>query len=821
MEREFGMSRNFDTWNRYLDNNNKPLHGCVMFNVKDGNTAANIYDSDNTPLSNPIITDMAGRTLHQVFVDSDVIAYFYKYIGTGEFNTGLDIDINDDSKWTLQFTVESVNDILAHISTDSVICIENMAALRALDVSTVPVINGTKVITLLGYDSIGDKEPVNYIWNPSLTDNDDNGAVIQGPNLTGRWVMVKPVEHLDCRHYGIFPQNTTNFEGNTARMNQWITYCNSVNVRPYFSAHGDYRYYKYNNLSFTTEAVDIASEVIFLDYGTSCIWNTEFNGNPYFYNHVTRLNSDYVKTSWGAYGFVNPKHVIIDNEDNTFTNIYSDCIVDIDIPVSKAFSFTGCTVNINKTFSGVSQFVNCIINSKEQISSGCYFTNCKLSEDMFFGSPNIHVDTNCIADMDDFLNKQHMWLLIKEQQQQVNYDWKGTLTTENPWEGVIETDRWLINYKGINPEAVLKEGDNAHTYYIENCAGALTLEGKNVNTYIIKGSELTLTFGNNFNPGSSIIAYDSTIIVNAPRIGLDHLSCSNVTFGGSGSFDVNYLTANNCMLSIPMYAAYMDIKNSNIQNTVQVYGLEQDSPIIVDTDPSSTDPHPTYSVTRVISANFIDNYVNGQIMIGHADAFDPHYTLYNLVRGLTITGNLGISSTPVVVKRTDSSKYDNYNIYTYRNNTGTMKMESTGNANVYQGANYWPANQYAGFICGIYNSTFYAWTLFDEDPATYANAYAYEVRLFTIGIYNVSVEVSTYIHRPSGVNKISNFTVGGSNFILQTGKPTAATMQLEQMIKLGTDQFAWGVKFSPFGSSYVEGALQSTPAQLAYKVTQL
>lgn len=813
--------RNFDTWNRYLDNNNKPLHGCVMFNIKDGNTAANIYDSDNTPLSNPIITDMAGRTLHQVFVDSDVVAYFYKYIGTGEFNTGLDIDINDDSKWALQFTVESINDILAHISTDSVICIENIAALRALDVSTVPVINGTKVITLLGYDSIGDKEAVNYIWNPSLTDNDDNGAVIQGPNLTGRWVMVKPVEHLDCRHYGIFPQNTTNFESNTARMNQWITYCNSVNVRPYFSAHGDYRYYKYNNLSFTTEAVDIAPDVIFLDYGTSCIWNTEFNGNPYFYNHATRLNSDYVKTSWGAYGFVNPKHVIIDDEDNTFTTIYSDCVIDIDVPVSKAFSFTNCTVNVNKTFSGVSQFIGCIVNSKEQISSGCYFTNCKLTEDMFFGSPYIHVSVDCIADFDDFLNKQHMWLLIKEQQQQVNYDWKGTLTAENPWESVIETDRWLINYKGINPEAVLKEGDNAHTYYIENCAGALTLEGKNVNTYIIKNSELTLTFGNNFNPGSSIIAYDSTITVNAPRIGLNHLSCSNVTFGGTGSFDVNYLTANNCMLSIPMYAAYMDIKNSNIQNTLQVYGLEQDSPITVDTDPGSTDPHPTYSVTRVIAANFIDNYVNGQIMIGHADAFDPHYTQYNLVRGLTITGNLGISNNPVVVNRTDSSKYDNYNVYTYRNNTGTMKMESTGNANVYQGTSYWPANQYAGFLCGMYNSTFYAYTLRDEDPAIYANAYVYEVRLFTVGIYNVSAEVSTYIHKPSDSNKVSGCLVGGTNFILQSGKPTAATMQSEQMIKLDTDPFVWGVKFSPFGSSYIEGALQSTPARLAYKVTQL
>jgi hypothetical protein len=275
------------------------------------------------------------------------------------------------------------------------------------------------------------------------------------------------------------------------------------------------------------------------------------------------------------------------------------------------------------------------------------------------------------------------------------------------------------------------------------------------------------------------------------------------------------------MLSIPMYAAYMDIKNSNIQNTLQVYGLEQDSPITVDTDPGSTDPHPTYSVTRVIAANFIDNYVNGQIMIGHADAFDPHYTQYNLVRGLTITGNLGISNNPVVVNRTDSSKYDNYNVYTYRNNTGTMKMESTGNANVYQGTSYWPANQYAGFLCGMYNSTFYAYTLRDEDPAIYANAYVYEVRLFTVGIYNVSAEVSTYIHKPSDSNKVSGCLVGGTNFILQSGKPTAATMQSEQMIKLDTDPFVWGVKFSPFGSSYIEGALQSTPARLAYKVTQL
>ena len=34
--------RNFDNWSRYLDNDNKPLHGCVQFMVKDGNTVAPI-----------------------------------------------------------------------------------------------------------------------------------------------------------------------------------------------------------------------------------------------------------------------------------------------------------------------------------------------------------------------------------------------------------------------------------------------------------------------------------------------------------------------------------------------------------------------------------------------------------------------------------------------------------------------------------------------------------------------------------------------------------------------------------------------------------
>lgn len=815
------MSRNYDNWNRYLDNNNKPLRGCVMFNVKDGNTVAPIYDGDGTALDNPQLTDEYGRTQHQVFIDTDVVAYFYKYIGTGNYTSyrSQDININDDTLWSLQYTSENINDVLKHITSDSATCVGTISELRNLDITNVPDVCGEKVITLLGYNTVGDKEPVNYIWNSDLEENDDNGSIIQGTELTGRWVLIKPTEHCDSRHFGIFPQNTTNFTGDTARMNQWIAYCNSANLRPYFSANGDYKYYKYNNLTFTIPYVDIAKDVTFLDIGTANIWNTEFNGNPYFYNHATNISSKFVKASWGANIFINPEHVVIDADVNQ--TIYSNCLVDINISTNKTFSFTNCTVNVNKELTGVCGFTSCIINSKNMISADCHFANCKLTEDMFNGTPDIHVDENCIADFNDFEHKESMWLSIKEQQHQINYDWEGKLTNQNPWENVLDTDRWLLNYKGTNSDAILKESDNVHTYFFENCAGTITLEGKAANIYFFKNCEMNIKFADGFNPNASIRLQSSTINVTQARVNLYALNVRDSSISGSGSFDTQYAYLYNAVQEIPIYCGYCDVKDSNLGNTFQVYGIDQDDEIIVDTDPAATGTHEIYHVHRVISGNFINNFVAGQIEIGTIDYQDPHNTSEDLVRGLVIKDNVGLSAQPIIVHRSLSSDYDNYNVYSYRNNTGTMKMESTGNANVYQGASYWPAGQYSGFICGIYNSTFYAWTLFDEDPTIYANAYAYEARLFTIGIYNVSVEVSTYIHRPSGSNKISSFTVGGSNFILQTGKPTAETKQLEQMIKLSSDQFAWGVKFSPFGSSYVEGALQSTPAQLAYKVTQI
>lgn len=796
--------RNFDNWNRYLDNANKPLRGCVMFNVKDGNTVAPIYDSDGTALDNPQLTDEYGRTQHQVFIDTDVVAYFYKYIGTGNYTSyrSQDIDINDDMLWSLQYTSENINDVLKHITSDSAMCIGTISELRNLDITNVPDVCGEKVITLLGYNTVGDKEPVNYIWNSELEENDDNGSIIQGPELTGRWIMVKPTEHCDSRHFGIFPQNTTNFTGDTACINQWIAYCNSANLRPYFSANGDYKYYKYNNLTFTIPYVDIAKNVIFLDNGTSNIWTTEFNGDPYFYNHATNINSKYVKTSWGAYLFINPEHVVIDDDDNLFQLVYSNCTVDLNVSTDKVLSFTNCTVNLNKSLGSISGFSNCIINSKNMISAGCHFANCKLTEDMFYGSPFIHVDGNCIADFNDFEHKELMWLRIKEQQQQVNYDWEGKLTQQNPWEGVIDTDRWLINYKSMNPDAVLKESDNPHTYFIENCAGTITLQGKAANTYFFKNSEINVKFADGFNEGCSIRVQDSTINVTQDRIRLANLNGQNGSIAGSGSFDTDHAYLYNTAITLPLYCGYADVKDCNISNTIQVYGINQDDEITVDTDPAATGTHPIYHVHRIISGNFVNNFVAGTIEIGTIDYQDPHISLEDLVRGMNITNNVGLSVEPIVVHRSLSNSYDNYNIYTYKGNTGTMEMRTNGitgviNVNGGNEAHYQKMWEQMG-VYGLTNTS--------ERP----DDYLFLARFFTIGTRNVTVMMQV---EHSGMMAGLGADVGVTVPLNSEG-----VMYKKNMSKSSGNQFEWKVQNTPV---FVGMAGESQGDTIKFNVVQL
>jgi len=769
--------RNFDNWIRYQDNDRNPLHGCIQFNVKDGNTVAPIYDSDGTALANPQVTDTYGRTKHQVFVDTDVVAYFYKYIGQGVWSNETDIDTSDVSKWALQYTSESILNVLSNIQSDMAVAIANVAALRAVDVEDIPAVNEQKVITLMGYFAQGDKEPINYIWNPESTEQDNGGSVIKSDNLiTGRWIMVQPTEHVDSRHFGAFPSNSSNMDDQTYQIGQLITYCYNHGLRPFFNGSNDYAWFKYSNLNAVSKVIDVSTGTKFMDLGNNTIQG-EWNGNPLFNSSNTNLVAKEVKTSWGARLFIGPEHVIIDSDALLLQTTYSNCIVDVNVTTGKTISFTNCTVNVNKSLTGVCAFSNCIINSKNMLMAGSHFVNCKLTEDMFYGSPIIHVDGNCIADFNDFEHKQLMWLRIKDQQNQINYDWEGVLTEQNPWEGVVDSDRWLLNYKSVNPNAVLKESTAAHVYYIENCAGNITLEGKAANTYVFKNCEMTVKFADGFNAGSSVRLQNSTINIGQSRINLENLNCQDSSIIGNGSFDVVHAYLYNSVISAPVYCGYCDVKDCNIANTIQVYGIDQDNEITVDSDPAATGTHAIYHVHRIISGNFVNNFVSGQIEIGTVDYNDPHITTADLVRGMNITDNVGLSPNPIVVNRSFSSVYDNYNIYTYKGNTGTMEMKTNGiDLVLIEDSNVAGMRQ-------MYNqSGLYVYSTDTTGPC-------FEISLFTIGTRNVVTKVMTSTVNDHGAGL---GYVGGIVANLDSeGSPN------KSMSKTATSQFSWGIYNMP------------------------
>ena len=398
------MSRNFDNWNRYLDNNGKVLHGCIEVMVKDGNTPAAIYDRDGVALSNPQLTDNFGRSDHQIFIDADVVAYFYKYIGNGTLvdEQELGIDTSDQTKWNLQYTIENIFGVRFDLSSNTMTCIPNMTALRAVDPNVVPEIAGIKVITLLGYNKLGDKEPINYIWNPNSYANDNGGSVIMADSaLTGRWIMVKPTEHVDSKHFGVFPQMSgSNYEYQTLKINNLFDYCNAEGLRPFFNGTDEAKYFAYTNLSaILKEPIDVSYGTTFVDDGTNALSIPSFNGDPIFKNHNTQLFTRTIKTKWNPKANSQYDEVIIDNNPGDMRS-WTNKMVVID-EFHTGLSFNNCDMVVNDKISGTVTIENMEIK-QEWFTTTYDWTNLTSINNRInldnFSDPNVYITLK---------NKQH------------------------------------------------------------------------------------------------------------------------------------------------------------------------------------------------------------------------------------------------------------------------------------------------------------------------------------------------------------------------------------------------------------------------------
>lgn len=638
--------RSWDNWNRYQDNNGNPLHGCVMFNVKDGNTVAPIYDRDGTPLDNPILTDIYGRTIHQVFVDTDVTAYFYLYIGEGSYSTQLDIDVNDDTKWALQFTTDNIDDVLLHISTDTTLGVGTLQELRALDPDTVGSIAGKKIITLLGYNATGDKEPVNYVWEPESEEYDDGGSVIKPDDLlTGRWIMVLPTEHCDSRHFGVFPSVSSNMQAQNYGMTKLFAYCNSNGIRPFFDRSTSRGiYYKYDTLNVICNyGMDVSDNVYFIDSGNSTInlGSSRMNGNPYFMNASTTVTAYNASTKWHA------------NAYNGYTEFAVDSAMN-DMSVSNAH-VTGKGAITNTSFS------NCTFDINGTIGNGCSFSNCVLVETMFNGAPTVSTVTNCTASILDFRHSVAMWIQLQHAMGISELDFQSTAVPEGIYLDYTGADKDYEIRNAIfssSQAARLHCLGGAHTYNFVNCQGPITFEG-NVSgrTYMFRNCKGITPVWNSSGTNRTVTIIDSEVNFRQPLnntilsgknsiisiYNLKEAHFVNCTVSGSAS--PMSFTSYSCILTCTITSPQMVVKDSQINSNLT--SIEH------------------FEFTNA----YIDAYMDNNI-------FNAQHIVYSNTANTIFRGgwihNTGSVSQPINITRTNLKSADSSHLYEYSDNSGTF-----------------------------------------------------------------------------------------------------------------------------------------------------
>lgn len=666
------MQRSWDNWNKYTDNDNKPLHGCIMFMVNLGNTVAPIYDKDGTPLNNPQLTDVYGRTQHQVFIDEDVIAYYYKYIGNGIWYTEQDIDPSDNSKWDLQYTSKSELFVDIENESKSTYAVNNIEDLRNINVANVPSINGYKIITLMGYNEAGDKEPINYIWNSESVEPDDGGAIIATDLIKGRWIMVTPTEHLDVRHYGVFPSDSQNMLDQTLAIQYALVYANNHGLRLFFDTLTNiqyYRYYKITNITLNVvNQIDLAKGVTFIDDDVTI--NSQqtnaFRNDPYFLNGDTTLYSNYAKASWNVKVLSKSKiyeeatYIIDDNTHSTSVNTLQGWNVDVEQNIT-GYNFTQCNVYGSGLIANT-VFNACQLNMVGTIGDSCNFTNCNLNEYIFNGSPIVGTITNCIADIDNFTHKVNLWNTICISQYTTpNIDFKNvTIPSDFGIYGQYNSDRTYSNFIGTSTTGhEFGDGMGDYTYTFKNVSGNIQLEGSGNNTYIFENSNVKLTFNiNGYN--YTIVARDSNVIID------EDLANATIMADSSTITLKNYYNT----VSIKNSTLFGDVSNrrlicSNFSAYSSIVNEEVSAPNILYKDSQiNKDIYSTNNGTSIIT--YIDNCIWNDIQ-QHISSD----TANTIITG-SWTNNNATKANPIDLDMTNLVNDDSQHNYTYENNNGTF-----------------------------------------------------------------------------------------------------------------------------------------------------
>ena len=389
--------RMFDNKNSWLDDDGKPLLGRVKFCKLHTTVLENIYDNQGYVCNNPMFTNTIGQLDSQVFLkdNTDYTIRFEKYIGNGDMS-------EDQDNWLYIYSCDNLwNTYGIEVDSSTFQLVNNINDLRNTNPNTITTRDNHKVIILGGYNVIGDKPQVMYIWNPNNTDSDNGGDIIKVNNISnGRWELVNNFgpNGVDVRHFGVFGADSKadatdimSIRINTA--NQYAAY-NSIPL--YFPSINGLTWYKMNGLNLYKAKFSEETRV----FGNTNYPNiiTMFDENGYLdvytdsgYKAVFTIRGPTVRTSWGV------------NSDNCIFEPSYKLIVDSAINTNHR-DFSNIIVELIHETSNL-QFDNCEIHSVNKLGDYIYFRNGKITESMFTFTTDydtITITNDVVVDLDDW-----------------------------------------------------------------------------------------------------------------------------------------------------------------------------------------------------------------------------------------------------------------------------------------------------------------------------------------------------------------------------------------------------------------------------------
>ncbi len=575
--------RMFDNRNSWLDDEGKPLLGRVKFCKLHTTILENIYNMNGTVVyANPQYTNTIGQLQYQVFLkdNTDYTVRFQKYVGNGDMT-------EDQDNWLDVYTCDDIwNTYGVEVDSTTFQLVNNITDLRNTDPSTITTRDNHKVIILGGYNVIGDKPQVMYIWNPNNTDSDNGGDVIKVNNISnGRWELVNNFgpNGVDVRHFGVFGADSKadatdlmSIRINTA--NQYASY-NSIPL--YFPSINGLTWYKMNGLNLYKAVFAEETRV----FGNTNYPNiiTMFDENGYLdvytdagYKAVFTIRGPTVRTSWGV------------NSDNCIFEPSYKLIVDSAINTNHR-DFSNIIVELIHETSNL-QFDNCEIHSVNKLGDYIYFRNGKITESMFTFTTDydtITITNDVVVDIDDWPTTWK-WLHLRTQQPDQTIDFKGRKLYANcngiiNWVGgvtfknAIFTTGFEITQSSIGLEncgGPVQFNAALQTLVLDNCAIAITtLHHARPNVVIKNNSEITFS---SYTLYAGEFALHDSIVHGGVNADV-HVVGSNSIFDGaivvSGVLNLQRCTITGTITQSAKDANFVvTLLNNTLTNTYYMYG---------------------------------------------------------------------------------------------------------------------------------------------------------------------------------------------------------------------------------------------------------